>query len=107
MISGRLKTIEKELSTKNEQILEINTASLSLKDQIQELTNLNYNNQNKEKLDKTKSYIDETLVTKILGAIHDKLKSVIEKDGINVEENNKRNDSNETKDVEIDQQELF
>jgi hypothetical protein len=47
------------------------------------------------------------LVTKILGAIHDKLKSVIEKDGINVEENNKRNDSNETKDVEIDQQELF
>ena len=31
MVSGRLKTIEKELLTKNEEILEINTASLNLK----------------------------------------------------------------------------
>ena len=31
MVSGRLKTIEKELLTKNKEILEINTASLNLK----------------------------------------------------------------------------
>ena len=49
MVSGRLKTIEKELLTKNKEILEINTASLTLKNQIQELTNSNHEIQkNKE-----------------------------------------------------------
>ena len=42
MVSGRLKTIEKERLTKNKEILEINTASLNLKNQIQELTNSNH-----------------------------------------------------------------
>lgn len=107
MVSGRLKTIEKELSKKNEQISELNTASSTLKDHIQELTNLNYDNQNKEELNKTNPYIDETLVTKILGSIHEKLKTLIDKDGIDLEENKKRNNSNEIKEVETDQQELF
>ena len=107
MVSGRLKTIEKELSKKNEQISELNTASSTLKDHIQELTNLNYDNQNKEELNKTNPYIDETLVTKILGSIHEKLKTLIDKDGIDLEENRKRNNSNEIKEVETDQQELF
>jgi len=106
MISGRLKTIEKELSTKNEQILELNIASSTFKDQIQELTNLNYDNQNKEKLDNTKSHIDQTSVIKILSSIHEKLKSLENKYGIDFEEN-KRNDSNEKQDVETDQPELF
>ena len=106
MISGRLKTIEKELSTKNEQILELNTASSTFKDQIQELTNLNYDNQNEEKLDNTKSHIDQTSVIKILSSIHEKLKSLVNKYGIDFEEN-KRNDSNEKQDVETDQPELF
>ena len=106
MISGRLKTIEKELSTKNEQILEFNTASSTFKDQIQELTNLNYDNQNKEKLDNTKSHIDQISVIKILSSIHEKLKSLVNKDEIDFEEN-KRNDSNEKQDVETDQPELF
>ena len=107
MVSGRLKTIEKELSKKNEQISELNTASSTLKDHIQELTNLNYDNQNKEELNKTNPYIDETLVTKILGSIHEKLKTLIDKDGIDLEENRKRNNSNEIKEVETDQKELF
>ena len=107
MVSGRLKTIEKELSKKNEQITELNTASSTLKDHIQELTNLNYDNQNKEELNKTNPYIDETLVTKILGSIHEKLKTLIDKDGIDLEENRKRNNSNEIKEVETDQKELF
>ena len=106
MISGRLKTIEKELSTKNEQILELNTASSTFKDQIKELTNLNYDNQNKEKLDNTKSHIDQTSVIKILSSIHEKLKSLVNKYGIDFEEN-KRNSSNEKQDVETDQPELF
>ena len=106
MISGRLKTIEKELSTKNEQILELNTASSTFKDQIKELTNLNYDNQNKEKLDNTKSHIDQTSVIKILSSIHEKLKSLVNKYGIDFEEN-KRNNSNEKQDVETDQPELF
>ena len=107
MVSGRLKTIEKELSKKNEQISELNTASSTLKDHIQELTNLNYDNQNKEELNKTNPYIDEISVTKILGSIHEKLKTLIDKDGIDLEENKKRNNSNEIKEVETDQQELF
>ena len=106
MISGRLKTIEKELSTKNEQILELNTASSTFKDQIKELTNLNYDNQNKEKLDNTKSHIDQTSAIKILSSIHEKLKSLVNKYGIDFEEN-KRNNSNEKQDVETDQPELF
>ena len=107
MVSGRLKTIEKELSKKNEQISELNTASSTLKDHIQELTNLNYDNQNKEELNKTNPYIDETSVTKILGSIHEKLKTLIDKDGIDLEENKNKNNSNEIKEVETDQQELF
>ena len=107
MVSGRLKTIEKELLTKNKEILEINTASLTLKNQIQELTNSNHEIQKKEKLEITKPYIDETSVTKILGSIHEKLKTLIEKDGADHEENENRNNSSEINKVETDQQELF
>ena len=98
---------EKELLTKNKEILELNTASLTLKDQIQELTNFNDEIQKKEKLDITKPFIDETSVTKILGSIHEKLKTLIEKDGIDLEENENRNNSGEINKVETDQQELF
>ena len=107
MVSGRLKTIEKELLTKNKEILEINTASLNLKNQIQELTNSNYEIQKKEKLDITKPYIDETSVTKILGSIHEKLKTLIEKDGVDLEENENINNGGEINKEETDQQELF
>ena len=107
MVSGRLKTIEKELLTKNKEILELNTASLTLQDQIQELTNSNHEIQNLEKLNTTKPYIDETSVTKILGSIHEKLKNLIEKDSIDLEENENTNNSSEIKKVETDQQELF
>ena len=107
MVSGRLKTIEKELLTKNKEILEINTASLNLKNQIQELTNSNHEIQKKEKLDLTKSYIDETSVTKILVSIHEKLKTLIEKDGVDLEENENINNSGEINKEETDQQELF
>ena len=107
MVSGRLKTIEKELLTKNKEILEINTASLNLKNQMQELTNSNHEIQKKEKLDLTKSYIDETSVTKILVSIHEKLKTLIEKDGVDLEENKNINNSGEINKEETDQQELF
>ena len=107
MVSGRLKTIEKELLTKNKEILEINTASLNLKNQIQELTNSNNEIQKKEKLDLTKTYIDETSVTKILVSIHEKLKTLIEKDGVDLEENENINNSGEINKEETDQQELF
>ena len=106
MVSGRLKTIEKELLTKNKEILEINTASLTLKNQIQELTNSN-NEIQKEKLEITKPYVDETSVTKILGSIHEKLKSLIETDGVDLEENENTNNSSGINKVETDQQELF
>ena len=107
MVSGRLKTIEKELLTKNKEILEINTASLNLKNQIQELTNSNHEIQKKEKLDLTKSYIDESSVTKILVSIHEKLKTLIERDGVDLEENENINNSSEINKEETDQQELF
>ena len=107
MVSGRLKTIEKELLTKNKEILEINTASLNLKNQIQELTNSNHEIQKKEKLDLTKPYIDETSVTKILGSIHEKLKTLIKMDGADLEENENINNSSEINKEETDQQELF
>ena len=107
MVSGRLKTIEKELLTKNKEILEINTASLNLKNQIQELTNSNHEIQKKEKLDLTNPYIDETSVTKILVSIHEKLKTLIEKDGVDLEENKNINNSGEINKEETDQQELF
>ncbi len=107
MVSGRLKTIEKELLTKNKEILEINTASLNLKNQIQELTNSNHEIPKKEKLDITKPYIDETSVTKILGSIHEKLKTLIQKDGLDLVENENRKNSSEINKVETDQQELF
>ena len=107
MVSGRLKTIEKELLTKNKEILELNTASLTLEDKIQELTNSNYEIQKKEKLDITKPYIYETSVTKILGSIHEKLKTLIERDGVDLVENKKRVDNEEKQDLETDQQELF
>ena len=107
MVSGRLKTIEKELLTKNKEILEINTASSTLKDQIQELTNSNHEIQKKEKLDITKPYIDETSVIKILGSILEKLKTLLEKDSADFKENENRNNSSDIKKVETDQKELF
>ena len=55
----------------------------------------------------TKPYIDETSVTKILGSIHEKLKTLIQKDGLDLVENENRKNSSEINKVETDQQELF
>ena len=61
----------------------------------------------KEKLDLTKPYIDETSVTKILVSIHEKLKTLIDMDGLDLEENENINNSGEINKEETDQQELF
>ena len=49
----------------------------------------------------------KTSVTKILVSIHEKLKTLIEKDGVDREENENINNSGQINKEETDQQELF
>ena len=107
MVSGRFKSIEKESVAKNTEISKLQKELTILKGQNQELTNLHDKNENKEKFDKTKPYVDDVLVTKMLRTIHKRLNNLLEEGEVDQKDKEVINNIDEIREVSSDQKKLF
>ena len=107
MVSGRFKSIEKESVAKNTEISKLQKELTILKGQNQELTNLHDKNENKEKFDKTKPYVDDVLVTKMLRTIHKRLNNLLAEGEVDQKDKEVINNIDEIREVSSDQKKLF
>ena len=107
MIAGRLKTVEKELSIKSEEISELQNSLLTLKEENQRLKSVENNSQlNNNVADKNLS-MDEDSFEKILSSINGRLSSLIQfKAEKNLEEKELVS-IDPAEEINSDQQELF
>ena len=107
MIAGSLKTVEKEVSTKSEEILELQNSLLTLKEENQRLKSVENNSQlNNNVADKNLS-MDEDSFEKILSSINGRLSSLIQfKAEKNLEEKELVS-IDPAEEINSDQQELF
>ena len=82
MIAGRLKTVEKELSIKSEEISELQNSLLSQKEKNQRLTSLENDSQLNDNLENNLENkdlnIDEDSFQKILSSINGRLNSLLQ-----------------------------
>ena len=82
MIAGRLKTVEKELSIKSEEISELQNSLLSQKEKNQRLTSLENDSQLNDNLENNLENkdlnIDEDSFQKILSSINGRLSSLVQ-----------------------------
>ena len=107
MVSGSFKSIEKESVAKNTEISKLQKELTILKGQNQELTNLHDKNENKEKFDKTKPYVDDVLVTKMLRTIHKRLNNLLAEGEVDQKDKEVINNIDEIREVSSDQKKLF
>ena len=107
MIAGRLKTVEKEVSIKSEEISELQNSLLTLKEENQRLTSLENDSQLYDNLENKDLNINGDSFEKILSSINGRLSSLIQY------KSKKKVDDNETvsidsaEEINSDQQELF
>ena len=111
MIAGRLKTVEKELSIKSEEISELQNSLLSQKEKNQRLTSLENDSQLNDNLENNLENkdlnIDEDSFQKILSSINGRLSSLIQyKSEKNVDDKELVN-TDPAEEINSDQQELF
>ena len=107
MIAGRLKTVEKELSIKSEEISELQNSLLIKKEENQRLTSLENDSQlynSKENKDKN---MDEDSFKKILNSINGKLSSLIQYKSEKKVDHNELVIIDPEEEINSDQQELF
>ena len=78
MVAGHLKTVEKAVSIKSEEILELQNNLLTLKEENQRLMNLENNSQHYDNVEDNNLKMDEDSFEKILGSINSRLSSVIQ-----------------------------
>ena len=107
MIAGRLKTVEKEVSIKSEEISELQNSLLTLKEEYQRLTSLKNDSQLHNNVEDKNLNMDKDSFEKILGSINSRLSSLTQY------KPNKKVDDNElvsndlAEEINSDQQELF
>ena len=107
MIAGRLKTVEKDLSIKSEEISELQNSLLIKKEENQRLTSLENDSQlynSKENKDKN---MDEDSFKKILNSINGKLSSLIQYKSEKKVDHNELVIIDPEEEINSDQQELF
>mgnify|MGYP001293672925 CR=1 FL=1 len=107
MIAGRVKTVEKEVSIKSEEISELQNSLLTQKEENQRLTSLQNGSQLYDNVEDKSLNMDEDSFKKILVSINSRLSS------LNQYKSKKKVDENELVSVDSeeemnsDQQELF
>ena len=107
MIAGSLKTVEKEVTTKSEEILELQNSLLTLKEENQRLKSVGNASQLNDNVEDKNLNMDENSFEKILSSINGRLSSLIQY------KSKKKVDDNETvsidsaEEINSDQQELF
>ena len=111
MIAGRLKTVEKELSIKSEEISELQNSLLSQKEKNQRLTSLENDSQLNDnlenKLENKDLNIDEDSFQKILSSINDRLNSLLHYKSEKKVDDKELVSIDPVEEVNADQQELF
>ena len=107
MIAGSLKTVEKEVSTKSEEILELKNSLLTLKEENQRLKSVENNSQLYDSLENKNLNIDEDSFEKILSSINDRLSSLIQYKSEKKVDHNELVSIDPEEEINSDQQELF
>ena len=107
MVAGHLKTVEKEVSIKSEEILELQNNLLTLKEENQRLMNLENNSQHFDNVEDNNLKMDENSFEKILGSINSRLSSVIQYNSKKKIDDNKQVSIDPAEEINSDQQELF
>ena len=111
MIAGRLKTVEKELSIKSEEISELQNSLLSQKEKNQRLTSLENDSQLNDNLENNLENkdlnIDEDSFQKILSSINGRLSSLLHYKSEKKVDDKELVNIDPVEEVNADQQELF
>ena len=107
MVAGHLKTVEKAVSIKSEEILELQNNLLTLKEENQRLMNLENNSQHYDNVEDNNLKMDEDSFEKILGSINSRLSSVIQYNSKKKIDDNKQVSIDPAEEINSDQQELF
>ena len=107
MIAGRLKTVEKELSIKAEEISELQNSLLSQKEKNQRLTSLENDSQLNDNLENKDLNIDEDSFQKILSSINGRLSSLLYYKSEKKVDDKELVSNDSVEEINSDQQELF
>ena len=107
MIAGRLKTVEKELSIKSEEISELQNSLLTQKEKNQRLTSLENDSQLYDNLEDKNINMDEDSFEKILSSINGRLSSLIQYKSENNVDDKEIESIDKAEEINSDQQELF
>ena len=107
MIAGRLKTVEKEVSIKSEEISELQNSLLTIKEENQRLKSLENDSKLYYNVEDKKLNMDEGSFEKILSSINGRLSSIIEYKSENKIDDNKLVSIDPVEEINSDQKELF
>ena len=107
MISGRLKTVEKEVSIKSEEILQLQNSLLILKEENQKLTSLENDSQHYDNVEDKNLNMDEDSFEKILSTINSRLSSLIQYKSKKKVDDKEPVSIDPAEEINSDQQELF
>ena len=107
MIAGRLKTVEKEVSIKSEEILELQNSLLTLKEETQKFKSVENDSQLYDNEGDKNLNVDENSFEKILSSINGRLSSLIQNKSENNLDDNELVGIDPAEEINSDQQELF
>ena len=107
MIAGSLKTVEKEVSAKSDEILELQNNLLTLKEENQRLKSIENNSQLYDSLENKNLNMDEDSFEKILSSINGRLGSLIQYTSEKKVDHNEIVSIDPEEEINSDQQELF
>ena len=107
MVAGHLKTVEKEVSIKSEEISELQNSLVTIKEENQRLKSLVNDSQLYDNVKDEKLNMDENSFEKILSSINDRLSSIIEYKSEKKIDDNKLVSIDPAEEINSDQQELF
>ena len=107
MVAGRLKTVEKEVSIKSEEISELQNSLLTLKEENQRLTSLENDSQLYDNVEDKNLNMDEDSFEKILVSINSRLSSLIQYKSKKKVDDNEIVSIDPAEEINSDQKELF
>ena len=107
MIAGRIKTVEKEVSIKSEEISELQNSLLELKEENQRLKSVENNSQLNDNVADKNLNMDEDSFEKILSSINGRLSSLIHFKSEKNLDDKELVSIDPAEEINSDQQELF
>ncbi len=107
MVAGRIKTVEKEVSIKSEEISELQNILLTLKEENQRLKSVGNASQINDNVEDKNLNMDENSFEKILSSINGRLSSLIQNKSENNVDDNELVGIDPAEEINSDQKELF